>query len=81
MDEGTAVLRQMMLRNGTTFTDLGAMLEMSEKTARRHVHHPEEMPVGELRRLVKEWDLTPVNVWKIVTGEWMTMRDLQNMTL
>lgn len=79
MDEGTAVLRQMMLRNCTTFTDLGAMLDMSEKTARRHVHHPEEMPVGELRRLVKELDLTPVNVWKIVTGKEMTFRELQNL--
>ena len=74
-------IRQRMLEEGLTSTDLAYTCDVSEKTMRTHINDPEKMPVGELAKLVKDLYMTPADLWEVVTGDTLTVKDILHMVV
>lgn len=74
-------IRQRMLEEGLTATDLACTCEVSEKTMRTHINDPEKMLVGELAKLVKDLYMTPADLWEVVTGDTLTVKDILHMVV
>ena len=75
MDKASERLRMIILGKGRTMADVAESIGVSGRTLRDYVKAPEAL-VGTLRRLVEELDLTPADVWCIVTGSEISLLDL-----
>lgn len=75
MDRASERLREKILGRGRTMADVAQRIGVSDRTLRDYVKSPEVM-VGAMRRLTEELDLTPADVWCIVTGQEISLLDL-----
>lgn len=62
---------------GLTAKELAERLGISDKTLRTYIYGTSHYAV--LGRMVEELDLTPADLWAIVTGRELTFRELQKM--
>lgn len=81
MIAATMRLRQKMNGAGITQESMAATLKITKKTMGLHVAHPEVMQVGELAELVEALDMNPADLWTVVTGKTLKVKDLQNMEI
>lgn len=63
--------------SGLTAKELAERVGISDKTMRTYLYGSSHYQT--LARMVEELDLTPVDLWTIVTGKEMTFRELQNL--
>ena len=68
---------QKMYGAGMTAKELAERLGISDKTLRTYLYGMSHYEV--LGRMVAELDLTPADLWAIVTGRELTFRELQKM--
>ena len=79
MNTATLRIRRKMI--GWKICELADRVGVSEPTMKRHLADPDQLTREELRKMTDELQLTPADVWTIVTGRELTIRELQQMTV